>query len=206
MCLDYRPLNSVCQKDNYQMQNVDDILDKLAGAKYFSILDAISGYYKIALDPESQKKTAFTWQRKRYEFTRMPFGLINAPASSQKIMGTIFDEHSNNFVIPYLYEIIIFSGIESEHLRHLEFVLNKLQERHIYLNKKKCNFMKQEIKIPGQIIRKSQREVDLEKITIIEKCPIPSNVKELRSFLGFPNYCRSFIQRFANISSHLMNY
>ncbi|KRH94993.1 pol polyprotein, partial [Pseudoloma neurophilia] len=78
MCLDYRPLNSVCQKDNYQMQNVDVILDKLAGAKFFSILDATSGYYKISLDPESRKKTAITWQRKRYEFTRMPFGLINA--------------------------------------------------------------------------------------------------------------------------------
>ncbi|KRH91740.1 LTR retrotransposon, partial [Pseudoloma neurophilia] len=164
MCLDYRPLNSVCQKDNYQMQNIDDILDKLPRATFFTVLDATSGYYQIALDEESQKKTAFTWKRKRYEFTRMPFGLINAPASFQRIMDQIFSDEVNEYVIPYLDDIIIFSETESDHLNHLEFVFNKLRNHNIYLNKKKCNFMKREIKILGHIIKKSERGIDPQKI------------------------------------------
>ncbi|KRH92666.1 LTR retrotransposable element, partial [Pseudoloma neurophilia] len=75
----------------------------------------------------------------------------------------------------------------------------------IYLNKKKCNFMKREIKILGHIIKKSERGIDPQKIEFIEKCPIPRNIKELRSFLGFANYCRSFIPRFADIAQPLNN-
>ncbi|KRH92791.1 LTR retrotransposon, partial [Pseudoloma neurophilia] len=203
MCLDFRPLNSVCIRDNYQMQNVEDILDRLAKASFFTTLDATSGYYQIPLEQDSQEKTAFTWNRKRYQFTRMPFGLVNAPASFQKMMDTIFSADTEWFVIPYLDDIIIFSENLEEHEKHVRHVLEKLKKYKIYLNEKKCKFFKCEIKILGQIIRKNQRQVDPQKIEGIEKCALPENITDLQSFLGFANYCRSFIPKYAEIAQPL---
>lgn len=100
VCIDYRAINSATIKDAYPMPRVDEILDSMASAKIFSVLDSTSGYYQIAMDPDSIEKTAFSWKGSSYEYTRMSFGLCNGPATFQRAMDTVFRNEKWKFVIP----------------------------------------------------------------------------------------------------------
>ncbi|KAF9752805.1 Retrovirus-related Pol polyprotein from transposon, partial [Nosema granulosis] len=125
---------------------VDEIYDELSKARVFSILDATSGYYQIAMDEADREKTAFAFKGQLYEYNRMPFGLCNAPATFQRAMDSIFRAENRRFVIPYLDDIIVYSQRLEDHENHLRIVLGKLKGAGVSLNKKKCKFLKSEIK------------------------------------------------------------
>lgn len=146
MCIDYRPLNKVTVKDKYPIPRIDEILNALAGAKIFSTLDATSGYYQIEVEEDDKEKTAFSWKRGHFEFNRMPFGLCNAPATSQRAMERILQEFTNVFVMPYLDDIIIYSKDVESHRDLIIKVLESLKQAGIALNKKKCNYSRQKSK------------------------------------------------------------
>ncbi|KAF9758233.1 Retrovirus-related Pol polyprotein from transposon, partial [Nosema granulosis] len=205
MCIDFRALNKVTIRDKYPLPRIDEILDRLSGAKIFSNLDATSGYYQIGIDEKDKEKTAFAWKGGLYEFNRMPFGLCNAPATFQRAMDEIIGNCFSDFVIPYLDDIIIFSRNETEHLQHLNIVLNKLKASGLALNKKKCNFLKEEIKILGNVVSRGYIKPDPSKIETIKKYPFPLNLKELRAFLGLVNYCREYIMNYAELTHPLFN-
>lgn len=184
MCVDYRRLNEVTIKDRYSAPRIDEIYDSLGEAKIFSILDATSGYYQLALEEKDKEKTAFSFKGQLYEFNRMPFGLCNAPASFQRAMDQIFRSESRKFVIPYLDDIIVFSRSLKEHREHLEIVLGKIRSAGLSLNEGKCKFFKTEIKILGCIIGQGKIKIDENRLENIKLYPEPSNIKELRSFWG----------------------
>ncbi|KAI5175961.1 hypothetical protein PAEPH01_2215 [Pancytospora epiphaga] len=94
VCIDFWPLNDITIKDIYLIPRIDDILDQLAEETIFSTFDATSEYYQIGLDPADAPKTAFAWQGRLLEFTRMPFRLCNAPATFQRAMDQIFHRRS----------------------------------------------------------------------------------------------------------------
>jgi hypothetical protein len=203
LCIDYRPLNKVTVKNKYPLPRIDEILDTLNTAKFFSTLDATSGYYQIAMNPDDKAKTAFSWKNGHYEYNRMPFGLCNAPATFQRAMDTVLREELNRFVLAYLDDIIIFSKTKEEHLEHLETILSRLKNAGLVLNRKKCKFLCDEVKILGNIVSEGTVKPDPEKIRAIKEYPLPKTVKELRSFLGLINYCREFVPRFAEIAGYL---
>lgn len=203
LCIDFRTLNSHTIKDSYPLPRIDEILDSLAGATYFSILDMTSGYSQIAIREEDSHKTAFAYKNGLYEFTRMPFGLCNAPGTFQRAMNTIFKEILGVFVIPYLDDIIIFSKTEAEHIQHLEIVFGKIKAANLTLNKNKCSFLKKEIKILGNIVSQRIIKPDPQKIHAIKNYNKPKNIRELRAFLGLCNYVRHFVKKFAQISQPL---
>ena len=120
MCVDYRILNSMTIPDNYPIPNIHDIYGKLAGHKWFSALDLRHGYHHIAIRPEDRYKTAFIAHHGLFEFNRMTFGFVNAPAAFQRAMDFIFKDLP--FVIVYLDDILIMSKTEQEHLTHLRVV------------------------------------------------------------------------------------
>lgn len=138
-------------QENYPLPLIADILDKLAGKSIFSTIDAISGYYQLAMAECLAPKTAFTYKGLKYEFKRMPFGLCNAPATFQSLMNEIFVGRAQNFVLPYLDDTIIFSNNIEKHRRHLEHVISKTCAN-IYLNHNKCKFYRSNIKILGNIV------------------------------------------------------
>ncbi|KRH92925.1 LTR retrotransposon, partial [Pseudoloma neurophilia] len=203
LCLDFRPLNRVTVKDQYPIPRIDDIIEALAKAKYFSTLDATSGYFQIPLAEKDKQKTAFSWKNNLYEFNRMPFGLSNAPATFQRIMDKILKKEIGDFVMVYFDDIIVFSGSEQEHKKHLDIVLGKLASASMFLNKNKCNFFKTEIEILGQIISNGIVKPDPKKTEAILKCSEPQTIKELRSFLGLANQIRDFVPAFAKIVAPL---
>ncbi|KAF9749456.1 Retrovirus-related Pol polyprotein from transposon, partial [Nosema granulosis] len=173
--------------------------------RVFSTLDATSGYYQLELEERAKEKTAFSWKGGHFEFNRMAFGLCNAPSTFQRAMDTILREEIDKFAISYLDDIIIYSKDIETHKKHLETVFMKLKEAGIFLNKKKCKLGKQKVKILGNVVSEGQVRPDSEKIECIKTYPLPTTVKELRSFLGLLNYCREFIKNFAQKAKPLFD-
>jgi hypothetical protein len=149
------------------------------------------------------EKTAFAYKNGLYEFLRMHFGLCNAPATFQRIMDTIFRKERGLFVCPYLDDIIVFSKNITEHKKHLDIVLGKLKAAGIRLNKSKCKFYKESIKILGYVVNSGKVYIDPEKIEVITKFQRPETIKQLRSFLGVCGSGRQFTVNFANFAKPL---
>ena len=120
LCVDYRQLNSRTVRDAFPLPRIDEALDALGKAKYFSCLDLTSGYHQVKMAPKDQQKTAFTTPMGLFEFTRMPFGLVNAPATFQRLMSTVFNDMVFDNLLIYLDDIIIFSSTVEDHIKHLD--------------------------------------------------------------------------------------
>ncbi|GFS54092.1 hypothetical protein TNCV_2526601 [Trichonephila clavipes] len=139
-CVDYRKLNSVTKKDVYPLPRIDDTLDCLKGAMFFSSMDLRSGYWQIEIDEADREKTAFITPEGLYEFKVMPFGLCNAPATFERMMDNLLRHFKWTMCLCYLDDIIVFSETFEDHLIRLRLVLKCLQEAGLKLNSKKCLF------------------------------------------------------------------
>ncbi|EQB62366.1 retrotransposon ty3-gypsy subclass [Vairimorpha apis BRL 01] len=195
LCVDYRRLNDITIKDAYPMPRVDDFFDALEGAAIFSRLDAKSGYHQIDMDPQDIEKTAFGTKEGLFEFVKMPFGLVNGPATFQRTMNTILREFINKFVVVYMDDILIYSRTRGEHAQHVNKVLTRLKEVNLVLNLKKCEFFKDKVNILGHTVSAKGIQIDDSRIETIKKLPIPDTKKKLQSFLGLINYCSKFIKK-----------
>ena len=151
-CVDYRKLNKNTIKDSFHIPNIEEILDNLGGAKYFSTLDLKSGFFRVEVDENSRKYTAFVCKNGLYQFKRMPFGLTNNPSTFSRIMQHVLQGLNWKICINYLDDIIIFSKTLEEHLQNLQIVFNRLREFNLKLTPKKCNFLQTTIEFLGHTI------------------------------------------------------
>ncbi|GFX19565.1 hypothetical protein TNCV_2074731 [Trichonephila clavipes] len=163
-CVDYRKLNSVTKKDVYPLPRIDDTLDCLKGAMFFSSMDLRSGYWQIEIDEADREKTAFITPEGLYEFKVMPFGLCNAPATFERMMDNLLRHFKWTMCLCYLDDIIVFSETFEDHLIRLRLVLKCLQEAGLKLNSKKCLFAAQEVKILGHLVSSNGVRPDPDKI------------------------------------------
>uniref|UniRef100_H3G554 Reverse transcriptase domain-containing protein n=1 Tax=Phytophthora ramorum TaxID=164328 RepID=H3G554_PHYRM len=140
-CVDYRALNSVTKKDVYPLPRIDETLEALGGAQLFTTLDLRSGYWQISVAPEDRDKTAFTTKQGLYRFIRMPFGLMNAPSTFQRMMNGVLRGLTWTTCLVYLDDIIVYTrgGIE-RHVLELATVLERLSTAGLTLKLKKCVF------------------------------------------------------------------
>jgi len=200
--IDYRKLNDITTNDKFPIPNIDDILDKLGRSMYFTTLDLAKGFHQVELDETSCAKTAFSTQEGHYEFTRMPFGLKNAPATFQRLMNTVLGNLIGKICMVYLDDIIIFSTSLQEHLQALCQVLQKLKEANLKIQLDKCEFLKKETEFLGHIVTQNGIKPNPNKIQAIINFPIPKTEKEIKSFLGLA----AFIENLSKILHQLLNH
>jgi hypothetical protein len=178
-------------RDAYPLPRIEEILDALHGAEWFSTLDLKSGYWQVETSEEDKEKTAFTvGSLGFFECNRMPFGLTNAPATFQRLMESCMGDLYLTYCLLYIDDIIVFSRTYEEHLERLEAIFKRLQEAGLKLKPSKCKFFKQEIGYLGHIISAQGISTDPEKIKTVKNWQIPKTTKELQSFLGFVVYYR----------------
>ncbi len=202
-CIDYRRLNAQTKKDVYPIPRIDDILDTLGTAKYFSVLDLASGYWQVELDKEARQKSAFITHRGLFEFVRMPFGLCNAPATFQRLMQVVLSGLEWDSCFVYLDDILIASTTSEEHLRHLGEVFMRLRRAGLRLKPKKCHLLREELSYLGHVVSASGIKPDPAKVDKVRSYPTPTDATKVRQFLGLASYYRRFIPAFARIAHPL---
>ncbi|GJR55728.1 reverse transcriptase domain-containing protein [Tanacetum coccineum] len=179
VCIDYHKLNEATVKDHFPLPFMDQILERLAGNKYFCFLDGFSGYFQIPIDPNDQEKTTFTCPFGTYAYRRMPFGLCNAPATFQRCMLAIFHDMIEESVEVFMDDFSVFGNSFDTCLNNLDKMLQRCKDAHLVLNYGKCHFMVNEGIMLGHKVSSAGLEVDKAKIDVISKLPPPTNIKEL---------------------------
>lgn len=206
MCVDYRGLNKVTKRDNYPIPLIDDCIDYLANKEIFSLLDLKSGFHQVKMGQNSIKYTSFVTPDGQWEYTRMPFGLKNAPSVFQRYINRIFRDFIDRGLIKiYLDDLLIGTKTMEEHLQVLAQILQRLSEYGLELQLKKCKFACDEIEYLGFIVCKDGIRPGREKTMAIEKFPVPKNAKEVHSFIGLCGYFRRFAKNFSTVSHPLQN-
>jgi hypothetical protein len=199
LCIDFRQLNKVIVKKKYPLPRIDDLFDQLKDARIFSKIDLRLGYHQVRIKEEDINKTTFRTRYGHYEFTVVPFGLSNALAIFICLMNGVFREYLDKFVIVFLDVILIYSKSKEDHEHHLRMVLQVLREHQLFAKFRKCSFYQKQIHYLGHIISKDGIAVDLEKVEAIREWSTPTNVTEVRSFMGLAGNYRRFIGGFSKI-------
>ncbi len=203
LCVDYRKLNSKTQRDAFPLPRIDESLDALCHAQVFSTIDLASGYHQVAMHEKDQYKTAFVTPFGLYEYVRMPFGLCNAPATFQRLMQAVMGDLVFQMVLVYLDDLLVYSSTFEAHLSRLETVLCRLREAGLKIKVEKCHFLQAEVRFLGHQVSAQGVGPDPDKLSAVVQWPVPSTVKQLRSFLGFCSYYRRFIAGFSKVAGPL---
>ncbi|GKF15385.1 reverse transcriptase domain-containing protein [Tanacetum coccineum] len=181
VCIDYRKLNDATRKDHFPLPFMDQMLERLAGNKYYCFLDGFSRYFQIPIDPQDQEKTTFTCPYGTFAYRRMPFGLCNAPGTFQRCMMAIFYDMIEETMEVFMDDFSVFRDSFSSCLSHLDKMLKRCEDTNLFLNWEKCHIMVKEGIVLGHKISKAGIEVDQAKVDVIAKLPHPTFVKGIRS-------------------------
>ena len=179
-CIDYRRLNDITKKDSYPLPRIDDTIDSLAGAKWFSTLDLKSGYWQVQLSDEAKCKTAFSTGTGLWQFKVMPFGLCNAPATFERLMEQVLAGLPTTVALLYLDDILVPGRTFRQQLDNLQIVFQRLKEDKLKLNPKKCNLFQNEVKYLGHVVNDRGVSPDPEKVEAIQAWPRPRYSKDIR--------------------------
>ncbi|UYV78554.1 K02A2.6-like [Cordylochernes scorpioides] len=201
LCVDLSRLNEHVQREVHPMPVVEHMLGQLGEARFFSKLDANSGFHQIPLSPDCQHLTTFITPFGRYKYCRMPFGISLAPEYFQKVMSIILQGMDG--VICYLDDILIFASDSKTHDRILRLVLRKLKEAKVTLNKAKCVFGVPRINFLGHILDEDGIRTDPAKIEAVARMPAPTDVHGVRRFLGMVNHLGRFVENLSEIVAPL---
>ena len=182
-------------KDSYPLPRIDDTLDALVGARWFSTLDLKSGYHQVEVAEEDKPKTAFSFGQGLWHFNVMPFGICNAPGCFERLMERVLDGLQWKTALVYIDDIIVFgSTFEDE--------LERLRKANLKLSPKKCSLFQHEVPFFGHVISQDGVRTDPQKVAVVKKWPVPTSVAEVRSYLGLCTYYRRFVQDFASVAAY----
>lgn len=201
--IDYRKLNEKTIGDAYPLPNIEDILDQLGHAQYFTTLDLASGFHQIPMNPDDAPKTAFSTPNGHFEYTRMPFGLKNAPSCFQRMMNSVLMGLTNTQCFVYLDDVVLYGSTLEDHNRKLKNIFYRLRENNLKLQLDKCEFLKKSCEYLGHVISDDGVRPNPRKVECIERVSQPQSQKQINMFLGLVGYYRKFIENFSTIAKPL---
>lgn len=204
--IDYRKLNEKTIDDKYPIPQIEEILDSLGKSVYFTTLDLKSGFHQIEMNGKDMEKTAFSTGQGHFEFTRMPFGLKNAPATFQRAMNSILAEYIGIICFVYLDDIIIIGYNLENHLDNVSKILKRLSDFNLKVQLDKCEFLKTETEFLGHVITPNGIKTNPDKIKKILEWELPNSQKQIKQFLGLTGYYRRFIKDYSKVTKPLTKY
>ena len=203
-CVDFRQLNAATIKDAHPIPHIDDLLDALHGARWFSTLDLKSGYWQVPIQEQDKEKTAFRASGGQlFEFNQVPFGLCNAPATFSCLMDRILAGLHWETCLFYLDDIIVFAITWEEHLDRIWQVFERLCHAQLKLGAEKCTFAVKEVSYLGHRVTSEGLLPDPTLLKAIRQIGTPENATEVRLFLGLAGYYRRYVKNFATITGPL---
>jgi hypothetical protein len=191
VCVDPMTLNIYIKREHYHLPHKSEILSEMAGAKFFSKLDAAQGFYQIQLDEPSSQLCTVATPFGRYSFQRLPFGVSCAPEMFHAKVQQLFDKEQG--VKVFVDDIVVWGKTMEEHNVRLKRVMEIIKASGMKLNEKKCTFGATEITYLGEKLTSLGVKPDPEKVAAINKMPIPENKEDLQRVLGMVNYLSKFV-------------
>ncbi|GBG68325.1 hypothetical protein CBR_g2869 [Chara braunii] len=215
ICIDYRKLNDITIKDVYPLPRIDDMLDAIGCANYFSKFDIRHGFHHILVKEEDRSKTAFVLFEGTWQWVRCLMGICNAPGTFQRAMNVTFQNFVNktwltqgmiNFCfIVYMDDILVYSDTFHGHAQHIEWTLGALRDAGFKIALEKSDFFLPEISFLGYVVTRGGLRPDSRKVAAVKEAPVPTSLTQVRAFLGLTWYYRRFIKGFAAIARPLTN-
>lgn len=203
MCVDYRLLNRKLLPDKFPLPRIDEILDGLGRAKYFTVMDLQAGYHQIPLEQQSRHVTAFSTDNGFYQWKVLPFGINIAPSSFTRMMTIAFSGLNPDQAFIYMDDLIVISFSENQHILNLKKVFETCRKHNLKLNPNKCDFFRTEVHFLGHKCTSNGILPDPAKLNVVEKYPRPKDKSETKRFVAFANYYRRFIRNFSGIARPL---
>jgi hypothetical protein len=200
-CIDYMQLDALIVKGQFPVPIIDEFLDELKGASWFSSLDLCARFHQILMNPKDSFKTTFQTHFGHFELRVMSFGLTGAPHSFQRAMNSTLAPLLRKCVLVFFDDILIYSHSYEDHLQHLELVFQLLQREQWRVKRSKCSFAKTKIAYLGYVISVTGVFTSPDKVKAVVDWPVPQNAKELRSFLGLASYYRKFLTFWYNFET-----
>ncbi|GFW25489.1 retrovirus-related Pol polyprotein from transposon 17.6 [Trichonephila clavipes] len=197
LVLDFRKLNEITLTQDFVIPTLDDILQEISGSNYFSALDMKSAFNQIPLHFADRHKTAFsTPDGDKYEFNRLCFGLKNSPKAFQSIAQEVLGDLLHNGALVYIDDIILFTKTIDEHFELLGKIFERFERIHLKFNPSKCQFLTKNCKCLGFVVTPEGILIDKDKSVSINEFPVPTDQKQIKSFLGCCNFYRRDIKKF----------
>src|SRR5258705_127662 len=197
LCVDFRALNRVTEKDRYPLPLISDLLMSPAPARIYSKIDLKHAYHLVRIAEGDEPKTAFHTHYGSYEWRVMPFGLSNAPAAFQRFINEVLRDLMDVCMVGYLDDILIYSDSLEDHQDHICEVLCRLHTAGLYANLKKCKFHMDTVEYLGFILSPKGLQMDPTKVSTIQDWPEPWKVRDVQAFLGFANFYQRFIHDYS---------
>jgi hypothetical protein len=184
ICVDFRKLNEVSIGDSFPLPNIQDILDRVGRARYFTALDCASRFHQIPIRQEDRCKTAFSTPTGHFEYLRMPSGLEAAPATVQRMMSSVLRELVGDRCFVYLDDVLILRETLLEHHAKLRKVFEQLRKFNIKIEADKCEFLRPELTYLGHVISRNGMKPDPKKIEAVVRFPAAEKGNDIKAFLG----------------------